>query len=259
MPIPMPIPIPLPLPQPVATLDLLDSPLPTGFSPQPSSTSTIQNPLASTSHSPLPPVNTNDPTIPFSAPITNPPPPLQHHMQTRSKHGIFKPKVSYAAQIDYTTTEPTSYTNASKHSHWCTAMDEEFQVLQKQGTWSLVPLPATKNVVGCKWVYKLKHNSDGSIARYKARLVAKGFHQQQGIDFDETFSPVIKPPTVRLILSLAVSLQWHLRQLDVKNAFLHSTLKEEVYMTQPQGYIDPTHPNLVCKLHKSIYGLKQAP
>jgi hypothetical protein len=113
--------------------------------------------------------------------------------------------------------------------------------------------------VGCKWVYKLKHNSDGSIARYKARLVAKRFHQQQGIDFDETFSPVIKPPTVRLILSLAVSLQWPLRQLDVKNAFLHGTLKEEVYMTQPQGYIDPTHPNLVCKLHKSIYGLKQAP
>jgi hypothetical protein len=113
--------------------------------------------------------------------------------------------------------------------------------------------------VGCKWVYKLKHNSDGSIARYKARLVEKGFHQQQGIDFDETFSPVIKPPTVRLILSLAVSLQWPLRQLDVKNAFLHGTFKEEVYMTQPQGYSDPTHPNLVCKLHKFIYGLKQAP
>uniref|UniRef100_A0A2N9FJA4 Integrase catalytic domain-containing protein n=1 Tax=Fagus sylvatica TaxID=28930 RepID=A0A2N9FJA4_FAGSY len=224
---------------------LVTQPSPTALIPQPSSTSTVQNPLASTSHSPLPPVNTNDPTIPTSAPITNPTPPLQHHMQTRSKHGIFKPKVSYAAHIDYTTTEPTSYTNASKHSQWCTAMDEEFQALQKQGTWSLVPLPATKNVVGCKWVYKLKHNSDGSIARYKARLVAKGFHQQQGIDFDETFSPVIKPPTVRLILSLAVSLQWPLRQLDVKNAFLHGTLKEEVYMTQPQGYIDPTHPNLV--------------
>jgi transposase InsO family protein len=257
--IPMPMPIPLTLSPSVTALNLSDSALSTGFSPQPSSTSTVQNPLASTSPSPIPPVKTNDPTIPTSAPITNPTPPLQHHMQTRSKHGIFKPKVSYAAHIDYTTTEPTSYTNASKHSQWCTAMDEEFQALQQQGTWSLVPLPATKNVVGCKWVYKLKHNSDGSIARYKARLVAKGFHQQQGIDFDETFSPVIKPPTVRLILSLAVSLHWPIRQLDVKNAFLHGTLKEEVYMTQPQGYIDPTHPNLVCKLHKSIYGLKQAP
>jgi transposase InsO family protein len=183
MPIPMPMPISMPMPIPlnlsssVAALNLSDSPLSTGFSLQPSSTSTVQTTLAS----PLPPVNTNDPTIPTSATITNPTPPLQHHMQTRSKHGIFKPKVSYAAHIDYTTTEPTSYTNASKHSQWCTAMDEEFQALQQQGTWFLVPLPATKNVVGCKWVYKLKHNSDGSIARYKARLVAKGFHQQQGL------------------------------------------------------------------------------
>uniref|UniRef100_A0A2N9GV31 Reverse transcriptase Ty1/copia-type domain-containing protein n=1 Tax=Fagus sylvatica TaxID=28930 RepID=A0A2N9GV31_FAGSY len=177
----------------------------------------------------------------------------------RSKRGIFKPKVTFAAQVDYTNTEPTSYTQASKHSQWCTAMDEEFHALQKQGTWSLVPMPTSKNVVGCKWIYKLKHNSDGSIARYKARLVAKGFHQQHVIDFDETFSPVIKPPTVRLILSLAVSLKWPLRQLDVKNAFLHGILKEEVYMTQPQGYIDHTHPNFVCKLQKSIYGLKQAP
>ena len=84
-------------------------------------------------------------------------------------------------------------------------MQDEFNVLQKQGTWSLVtPLP-NKNVVGCKWVYKLKHNSDGTIARYKARLVAKGFHQQQGVDYNETFNPVIEPSIVRLILSLAVS------------------------------------------------------
>jgi hypothetical protein len=138
-------------------------------------------------------------------------------------------------------------------------MDEEFQALHKQGTWSLVSLPPNKNVVGCKWVYKLKYNSDGTIARYKARLVAKGFHQQYGVDFDEIFSPVIKPPTVRLVLFLAVSLNWPLRQLDVKNAFLHGALKEEVYMTQPQGYIDSQHPSHVCKLLKSIYGLKQAP
>ena len=113
--------------------------------------------------------------------------------------------------------------------------------------------------MGCKWIYKLKYNSDGTTARHKARLVAKGFHQQYDIDFDETFSPMVKPLTVRLILSLVVSLNWPLRQLDVKNAFLHGTLKKEVYMTQPQGYVDPTHLTHVCKLLKSMYGLKQAP
>jgi hypothetical protein len=138
-------------------------------------------------------------------------------------------------------------------------MQDEYDALLRQGTWSLVPPPQNHNIVGCKWVYKLKTHSDGSLARYKARLVAKGFHQQQGIDFDETFSPVIKPPTVRMILSLAVSLNWPLRQLDVSNAFLHGILKEEVYMSQPQGYISPQHPDYVCRLHKSIYGLKQTP
>uniref|UniRef100_A0A2N9FT89 Reverse transcriptase Ty1/copia-type domain-containing protein n=1 Tax=Fagus sylvatica TaxID=28930 RepID=A0A2N9FT89_FAGSY len=98
-----------------------------------------------------------------------------------------------------------------------------------------------------------------ALHKQDTKLVAKGFHQQYGVYFDETFSLVIKPPTIRLILSLVVSLNWLLRQLDVKNAFLHGTLKEEVYMTQPKGYIDPQHPNHVCKLLKSIYGLKQAP
>uniref|UniRef100_A0A2N9HE74 Integrase catalytic domain-containing protein n=1 Tax=Fagus sylvatica TaxID=28930 RepID=A0A2N9HE74_FAGSY len=235
-------------------------PLPTGFTnnPTPIPTSLPTNPIPNL-HSDTVPLSDNTHSTDMPLPHTHLPLTVPHPMQTRSKSGIVKPKLTYAALIDYALTEPTSYTVASKHSSWCTAMDEEFQALQKQGTWSLVPLPPSKNVVGCKWVYKLKTHSDGSIARYKARLVAKGFHQQHGIDFTETFSPVIKPPTVRLILSLAVSLNWPLRQLDVKNAFLHGTLKEEVYMTQPQGYIDPIHPQYVCKLQKSIYGLKQAP
>uniref|UniRef100_A0A2N9I2X8 Reverse transcriptase Ty1/copia-type domain-containing protein n=1 Tax=Fagus sylvatica TaxID=28930 RepID=A0A2N9I2X8_FAGSY len=243
---------PLPIPQnPMCLLYPLS--LPTRFTDHPAPTPT-------THASPLP-ANTVPNTIPDNTTSTDIPIPtvVSHPMQTRSKSGIYKPKLTYAAIIDYAVTEPTSYTVASKHSSWCTAMDEEFQALQKQNTWSLVPLPSSKNVVGCKWVYKLKTHSDGTIARYKARLVAKGFHQQHGIDFNETFSPVIKPPTVRLVLSLAVSLNWPLRQLDVKNAFLHGTLNEEVYMTQPQGYIDPIHPHYVCKLQKSIYGLKQGP
>ena len=107
-------------------------------------------------------------------------------------------------------------------------MDAEFQALQKQHTWSLVPTPPHVNLVGCKWVFKLKINSDGSISRYKVRLVAKGFHQQAGVDFHETFSPVIKPATVRLVLSIAVSCNCPLKQLDVSNAFLHGYLKEEI-------------------------------
>uniref|UniRef100_A0A2N9FSD8 Integrase catalytic domain-containing protein n=1 Tax=Fagus sylvatica TaxID=28930 RepID=A0A2N9FSD8_FAGSY len=219
------------------------------------SVSPIESHSTSSTHS-LPSV----PTVTSApSPTAAPAPFLSHPMQTRSKSGIFKPKVSYTAQVDSTLTEPTSYTAASKHPQWCTAMTEEFQALHKQGTWTLVPPPPSKNIVGCKWVYKLKYHSDGTLARHKARLVAKGFHQQHGVDFDETFSPVVKAPTVRLILSLAVSLGWSLRQLDVKNAFLHGSLKEEVYMTQPQGFIDPQHPSHVCKLLKSIYGLKQAP
>lgn len=137
-------------------------------------------------------------------------------------------------------------------------MNEEFSALQRQNTWSLVPATPRINLVGYKWVYKLKLNSDGLIARYKARLVAKGFHQQAGIDYTETFSPVAKPTTVRLILTIAMSFRWSLRQLDVSNAFLHGSLQEEVYMQQPFGYVDPQFPSHVYKLHKSLYGLKQA-
>uniref|UniRef100_A0A2N9EUK7 Integrase catalytic domain-containing protein n=1 Tax=Fagus sylvatica TaxID=28930 RepID=A0A2N9EUK7_FAGSY len=158
------------------------------------------------SHSPLSSAPILNPAPMPIQPISNPPPPqpllATHPMQTRSKSGIVKPKLGYAVQVDYSITEPTTYSVASKHPQWCNAMNEEFQALQKQGTWSLVPAPSSKNIVGCKWVYKLKYNSNGSISRYKARLVAKGFHQQYGVDFDETFSPVIKPPTVRLQKSI---------------------------------------------------------
>lgn len=120
-----------------------------------------------------------------------------------------------------------------------------------------MPHSPTQNVVGCKWVVKLKHNSNGNISIYKARLVAKGFQQQYDIDFGETFSPVIKPPTVRMILSLAVQFDWLLRQLDVSNAFLHGLLREEVYMVQPLEYVDHSKPNHVCRLWKSLYSSKQ--
>ena len=110
-------------------------------------------------------------------------------------------------------------------------MDSEFYSLLKQQTWSLVPPLVDKNVVTCKWVYKLKRHSDGTITRYKARLVVRGYLYQYGLDYKETFSPVVKPTTVRLLLALALNYGWPLKQLDVSNAFLHGILKDVVYMT----------------------------
>jgi hypothetical protein len=138
-------------------------------------------------------------------------------------------------------------------------MQVEFNALLKNCTWSLVPPQAAKNVVGCKWVFKLKRKADGSVERHKARLVAKGFHQHAGLDYGETFSLVVKPTTIRTVLSIAYSAGWTIKQIDIQNAFLHGILDEDVYMAQLSGFIHPTHPQHICKLHKAIYGLKQAP
>ncbi|WVZ72600.1 hypothetical protein U9M48_021033 [Paspalum notatum var. saurae] len=114
------------------------------------------------------------------------------------------------------------------------------------------------NLIDCKWVYRIKRKADGTIDRYKARLVAKGFKQRYGIDYEDTFSPIVKIATIRLILSVAVLNGWELRQLDVHNAFLHGIIEEEVFIRQPRGSEDPKQPHLVCKLDKALYGLKQA-
>ncbi|CAJ2672360.1 unnamed protein product [Trifolium pratense] len=141
---------------------------------------------------------------------------------------------------------------------WREAVLEEMKALEKNKTWSVMTLPDGKKTVGCKWVFTVKYNSDGSIERYKARLVAKGFTQTYGIDYSETFAPVAKFNTVRILLSLAANLDWPLHQLDVKNAFLNGDLEEEVYMDIPPGFEDKFGSN-VCKLNKSLYGLKQSP
>lgn len=115
------------------------------------------------------------------------------------------------------------------------------------------------NIIGCKWVYRLKQKADGSIERHKAELVAVGFHQQPGLDYTETYSLVVKPQTIRLILLLSINRKWHARQLDAQNAFLHGDFTESVYMTQLPGFVHFQFPHHVCHLRKSIYGLKQAP
>lgn len=121
-------------------------------------------------------------------------------------------------------------------------MEEEYTALVRNNTWHLVPPLTGANVIDSKWVYKIKRKADGTIERYKALLVAKGFKQKYGLDYEETFSPVVKPVTVRLILSIAVSRGWQLRQLDVHNTFLHGVLEDTIYMNQPPGYEDHRYP-----------------
>ena len=155
--------------------------------------------------------------------------------------------------------EPTCFDEAIGNMNWEKAMYEEMDALYENETWDIVPLPKDKKAIGCKWVFKVKHNSDGSINRYKARLVAKGYAQTHGIDYEETFAPVAKMATVRGAIAVAAAKGWYLHQMDVKNAFLHGDLQEEVYMDQPPGFEDTGHTEYVCRLRKALYGLKQAP
>uniref|UniRef100_A0A2N9H1B0 Uncharacterized protein n=1 Tax=Fagus sylvatica TaxID=28930 RepID=A0A2N9H1B0_FAGSY len=227
------------------------------------------SPSSSETAAPLLPANRSSP----SSPTHNQPQNPTHPMTTRSKNHITQPKnftdgtIRYPipkallaeAQPNPNTVEPTCFTIANKNPHWRHAMNLEFDALMKNGTWVLTSPSPSQNLIGCKWVYRIKRHADGSIERYKARLVAKGFHQQPGIDYGETFSPVIKPTTVRTVLSIALSAGWSIRQIDIQNAFLHGNLSEEVFMHQPPGYSHPSFPNHVCKLKKALYGLKQAP
>eukprot|EP00253_Pinus_taeda_P004628 PITA_04628 len=137
-------------------------------------------------------------------------------------------------------------------------MNEEYHSLLANDTWDLVPLPKGRKLVRCKWVYSTKYGPDGKVDKHKAHLVAKGFSQVEGIDYTETFSPVAKMNSIRLVLSLAASLKWEVHPMDVKSAFLHGDLHEEIYMEQPIGFIQ-TDSSLVCRLKKSLYGLKQGP
>lgn len=154
---------------------------------------------------------------------------------------------------------PVIIKQAFSDPKWKRAVIDEMDALLRNNTWELVPKECSTNPVGCKWVFAIKYNSDGSINRYKARLVAKGFTQEYGVDYVETFAPVAKLNTVRIIFSIAVNLDWKLFQLDTKNAFLNGELKESVFMDIPPGYKTEQNKSMICKLKKSIYGLKQSP
>jgi hypothetical protein len=172
-------------------------------------------------------------------------------------HANLSKSLSRFAMSVVSTVEPRDYKEAIQHQCWIEAMNSELHALQQNKTWIFVDQPANIKPIGSKWVYKVKHKDDGSIERYKARLVAKGYNQIEGLDFFDTFSPVAKITTVRTLIALAAVKSWHLHQMDVNNAFLHGDLQEDVYMTVPQGVHSPK-PNQVCKLIKSLYGLRQA-
>ncbi|GKV51061.1 hypothetical protein SLEP1_g57737 [Rubroshorea leprosula] len=155
--------------------------------------------------------------------------------------------------------KPTCYDEAYGKQEWENSMKKEIDSIEKNNTWELVDKPKGKTPIGVKWVYRVKYKADGSVQKYKARLVAKGYVQEHGIDFLETFSPVTRFETVRLVIALAAQMKWKIFQFDVKSAFLNGWLEEDVYVEQPEGFIVQGKEEKVYKLKKALYGLKQAP
>lgn len=200
---------------------------------------------------------------------TNPPLPITQTINTT-------PTANFSCFLSHTlhSHEPTHFKEAIKHTAWVNAMNEELDALEENNTWHITDLPPGKTAIGCKWLYKIKHNADGTVSRYKSRLVILGNKQRYGVDYEHTFAPVAKMATVRSLLAVASLKGWCLHQMDVKNAFLHGDLQEHVYMKLPPGYkgqghrlevneegefCKPSGNKKVCKLNKSLYGLKQAP
>jgi hypothetical protein len=167
-------------------------------------------------------------------------------MTTRGKSGLRFPALFEASALCPIL---RTYRAARTDPNWRSAMEQEYSALIGNHTWDLLPRPPHCNVVTGKWVFKHKFKGDGSLERYKGRWVLRGFTQRPSIDFSENFSPVVKPATVRTVLSLALSHSWPIHQLDVNNAFLQGTLSKPVYCVQPTGFEDSTHPDYVCRLN----------
>jgi hypothetical protein len=182
--------------------------------------------------------------------------PPSHTMVTRSQRGILKPNPKYALISSRTSAtiprEPSNFRSALAHPGWKAAMDEELEALHRNQTWELVPCTPAMHVIGSKWVLKTKLKHDGSLDRLKARLVAKRYHQVDGLDYTETYSPFIKPGTIHIVLSIALVNKWSIRQLDVKNAFLHGFVSEDIYMEQPLGTVDHSTHHM-CASSKRLF------
>jgi hypothetical protein len=175
-------------------------------------------------------------------------------------HSVVECEPEYCLMTSYYD-EPTSYQEAmetKEAKEWKGAAGKEYQSLIDNKTWVKCKLPAGRKPIGCKWVFKVKINKNGEIERYKARLVAKGYSQKEGIDYIETFAPVLKYKSLRILLSIAAIKDMEVKQMDVETAFLNAEIKEEVYMEQPEGFHDGNNDN-VYRLLKTLYGTKQAP
>ena len=159
----------------------------------------------------------------------------------------------------FSDSDPLTYEDAVKNSKWRQAMDAEIEAIVKNDTWELTELPSGVKIIGVKWVFKMKLNENGKVDKYKARLVVKGYSQPYGVDYVEVFAPVARLDTIRVVISLAAQKSWMIYQLDVKSAFLHEEIDEEVFVDQPPGYEQKGQESKVYRLKKALYGLKQAP
>ena len=184
----------------------------------------------------------------------------------RKSERVSHPPNCYVPSLNYVMLtdcgEPSCYKESlhmEDSNNWMLAMQSEMQALHKNQMWNLVMLPEGKKALPCKWVCRYKLTPHDGQPKYKARLVAKGFKQEQGIDFDEVFSRVVKMTTLRCVLALVAIHDLVLHQMDVETAFLHGDLHEEVYMQKPKGFIEKGKEQMVCQLKKSLYGFKKAP
>ncbi|KAJ9561548.1 hypothetical protein OSB04_006708 [Centaurea solstitialis] len=238
----------------------------------------IPSASATESHVPNPPENPSEPSTTVPVDIIEPSTvndqtPLPHTVKWTRSHPIeliigdptstVKTRAASANECNFsvflTDTEPTRVSDALQDSDWVTAMQEELNQFSALKVWRLVKRPQDKSIIDTKWLFKNKKDEHGTIVRNKARLVAKGYRQQEGIDYDQTFAPVARLEAIRMFLAYAAYKDFTVFQMDVKTAFLYGHLKEEVYVTQPEGFVDPDHPDYVYILDKALYGLKQAP
>ncbi|GJX83098.1 retrovirus-related pol polyprotein from transposon TNT 1-94 [Tanacetum coccineum] len=155
--------------------------------------------------------------------------------------------------------EPKNFKSAITEDCWFQAMQDEIHEFDRLQVWELVPQPDCVMIIALKWIYKVKLDEYGDVLKNKARLVAKGYRQEEGIDFEESFAPVARIEAIRIFIANAASKNMTIYQMDVKTTFLNGELKEEVYVSQPEGFVDPDHPTHVYRLKKALYGLKQAP